>query len=145
MLSRATIKSVQLVVDADLKWQLDFDSLEKAMSDKTRILLLNTPNNPTGKVFTREELEKISAILDKYPRCFVLSDEVYDFLPFEGREHVHFATIGDNWKRTISVFSGGKMFNCTGWKIGWGIGPKQLVRQAVIMNDSINFCNNVPG
>ena len=133
------------MLDKDDKWQIDFESLEAAMSEKTRILLLNTPQNPTGKVFSREELEKISAIVDKYPRCFVLSDEVYDFLTFDGREHVHFATIGDNWKRTISVFSGGKMFNATGWKVGWGIGPKELVRQGVVINDTINFCHNVPG
>ena len=144
VLSRANLKSARLVLDKDDKWQIDFESLEAAMSEKTRILVINTPQNPTGKVFTKEELEKISAIVDKYPRCFVISDEVYDFLAFDGREHLHFAAIGDNWKRTISIFSGGKMFNCTGWKCGWGIGPRELVRQAVIMNDTINFCTNIP-
>ena len=138
------MKSARLVLDADLNWQIDFESIEAAMNEKTRILIINTPHNPTGKVFTRDELEKISAIVDKYPRCFVLCDEVYETLTFDGRDHVHFASIGDNWKRTISVFSAGKMFNATGWKTGWGIAPKELVRQAVVIVDTRSFCHNVP-
>ena len=53
----------------------------------------------------------------------VISDEVYYFLPFEGRKHVPFSTVGNNWYRTITVYSGGKMLNCVGWKVGWAIGP----------------------
>ena len=56
--------------------------------------------------------------------CYLLSDEVYEFLLYDGHEHVSYATLGDNWKRTITVFSGGKLLNCTGWKVGWAIGPE---------------------
>lgn len=78
------------------------------MNEKTRLIILNTPHNPTGKVFTRAELEEISSILENYPHVFVISDEVYDFLTFDEHEHVMFANIGKNWEKTITVFSGGK-------------------------------------
>jgi len=90
--------------------------------------MLNTPHNPTGKVFTKEELEEISAILEEYPHVYVLSDEVYDFLTFDNREHHIFANIGDNYKKTITVFSGGKQLCCTGWKIGWAFAQPEIIR-----------------
>lgn len=75
----------------------------------------------------------------------VLSDEVYDFLTFDGIKHIPFSTIGDNWKRTITVYSGGKLLNATGWKVGWAIGPEYLVRLAGIMNNTTFYCQNTPG
>ena len=110
------------------------------MTEKTKLLILNTPHNPTGKCFSREELEEISKVLDKFPNCLVLSDEVYDFLTFDDHEHIRFATIGENWNRTLSVYSGGKLFNCTGWKVGWCIGPANLVRLAGIINNTLSYC-----
>jgi aspartate/methionine/tyrosine aminotransferase len=68
-------------------------------------------------------MELLTLILQDFPNCVVLSDEVYDFLTFDGLEHIRFATIGDNWHRTVSIYSGGKKLNATGWKIGWAIGP----------------------
>ena len=115
------------------------------MSEKTRVILLNTPHNPTGKVFTTEELLEISDILSDYPNCYVIADEVYDFMTFDGREHVLFANIGDNWNRTITIYSGGKLLCCTGWKVGWAIAPAEILRQAVIINDCCTYCHNVPG
>lgn len=109
-------------------WVLDFDSFEKAFNENTRVFLFNTPHNPTGKVFTKEEMEKISAVLDKWPKVKVISDEVYDFLCFDNHKHINFATVGNNWDRTISVFSGGKMLNATGWKVGWAFGPAHLIK-----------------
>jgi len=82
--------------------------------------LLTNPHNPSGKIFTREEIVKITAILDKHPDIVVISDDVYYFLPFDNREYVSFANFSkSNFNKTISVFSGGKLFNVTGWKIGW--------------------------
>ena len=63
-------------------------------------------------------------VLEDFPNCVVLADEVYEFLLYDSHEHVSYATLGDNWKRTITVFSGGKLLNCTGWKVGWAIGPE---------------------
>lgn len=77
------LKQVPLEVDADNKWVFDTKKLKKVLSKKTRLLILNTPQNPTGKCFSREEYELISEILDDYPDCIVLADEVYDFLTFD--------------------------------------------------------------
>lgn len=110
------------------------------MSYKTRLLILNSPHNPTGKCFTREELETITEILLDYPDCMVLSDEVYDFLTFDNVEHIPFASIGDNWNKTITIYSGGKLMNATGWKIGWAIAHPKLLKMGGIINNNIFYC-----
>ena len=91
-------------------------------------MILNSPHNPTGKVFDIKELEIISEILNDFPEVLVIADEVYEFLTFDNRKHHYFASIGDNWTRTVTIFSGGKLFCCTGWRIGWVIGPEPLLR-----------------
>ena len=84
----------------------------------------------------------ISDILDDCPHVKVISDEVYEFLTYDGRQHTPFATVGNNWKRTVSVYSGGKLMNATGWKIGWSVGPSNLIcdgaRVALAVYDSFN-------
>lgn len=95
--------------------------MRNTLSSKTKLFLFNNPNNPTGKCFTREELQTITDILAEFPHVFILSDEVYDFLTFDNKEHILIANLGNNYEKTISLFSGGKLFNCTGWKVGWAI------------------------
>lgn len=136
----AKLNTVPLEVGPEKKWVFNPDLLRAALSDKTRLLILNTPHNPTGKCFNREELETITEILQEYPKCRVLSDEVYDFLTFDGEEHVPFASIGDNWTKTISIYSGGKLMNATGWKIGWAIAHPKLLRLGGIINNNIFYC-----
>lgn len=75
----------------------------------------------------------------------VLSDEVYFHLTFDERKHLSFANYGNNWHKTITVFSAGKLFNATGWKIGWAIGPADLIKHALFVHESISFNVNVPG
>ena len=86
----------------------------------------------------------ISDILDEFPDCKVLSDEVYDFLTFDNVEHIPFASIRDNWRKTITVYSGGKLLNATGWKVGWAIAPPYLLRLGGIMNNTTFYCQNTP-
>ncbi|NRA45546.1 MAG: aminotransferase class I/II-fold pyridoxal phosphate-dependent enzyme [Oligoflexales bacterium] len=109
-------------------FQLDPSDLDKQMSPKTKVLMLNTPHNPTGKVFTRDEYLEIAKVLKKYPNCIVVSDEVYEHLVYDDMEHIPFANIPGMGDRTISVYSAGKTFSITGWKIGWIIGNSDLVR-----------------
>ena len=106
--AKGTIKTVPMVLE-DSKFRLDLDKLREALSSKTRLIILNTPHNPTGKVFSLEELEQISDILEEYPNVYVLSDEVYYFLTFDGKPHHIFANIKDNWKKTVTVYSGSKV------------------------------------
>ena len=143
--ARGTIRGVPLVAKDDENWQLDYDILKETLNEKTKVIVLNTPHNPTGKVFSYEELKMISDILEEFPHVYVISDDVYDFLTFEDIKHHYFATIGENWKKTITVFSGGKILSCTGWKIGWCFGPADVLRQAVVFNNCYYYCNNVPG
>ena len=104
---------------------------------KAKIFIFNTPHNPTGKVFTREETLQISDILDDFPHILTISDEVYNFLTFDGKVHTPFATVGNNWDRTISVYSGGKLLSCTGWKVGWSIGPAHLLHVGRIVAHTV--------
>jgi N-succinyldiaminopimelate aminotransferase len=115
------LKTVPLTVDADGEWVFDPEILKSALSDKTTLLILNTPHNPTGKCFTLDELEEITDIVKQYPKLTVLADEVYDFLTFDGARHIPFASLSDNWNRTVTIYSGGKLMNATGWKVGWAI------------------------
>lgn len=109
------------------------------------MLVFNTPHNPTGKCFSLEEQLAITEVLKDFPRCLVIADEVYDFLTFDGLKHVSFASIGENWRRTITIYSGGKLLNATGWKIGWAVGPASLIRLGGIINNTTCYCTNHPG
>ena len=99
------------------KWELDFIRLEAAISPKTKLLFINTPHNPTGKVFTVDELKIISDILSRHPHVTAVTDVVYEKLVYDGREHIRLASVPGMWDRTLTVSSCGKTFSCTGWKV----------------------------
>jgi N-succinyldiaminopimelate aminotransferase len=116
--------------DADHpRWWFDPDELEAAFGPRTRLVVVNTPHNPTGKVYTREELERIGALAERHG-ALVLADEVYEHIVFPPARHLRVATVPGLGERTITVSSAGKTFSFTGWKIGWAIAPPPL-RQAV--------------
>jgi aspartate/methionine/tyrosine aminotransferase len=143
-MANGVIKPVPLEYK-DNEWKYDPEVLRKTFSDKTKLFIFNNPNNPAGKRFSREEIEEISKILEEFPHVFVISDEVYDFLTFDDKEHLHFASFRNNYEKTLTLFSGGKLLNCTGWKIGWGIGPAKLVRFGGVLANAIFYCCNSPG
>lgn len=107
--------------------------------------MITNPHNPTGKLFTYEELLRLTEIVQKHPQLIVISDDVYYFLPYDNKPYHLFANIADNFKRTITIFSAGKMMNCTGWKVGWAIGPQDLIKQTSLVHEASVFNNNVPG
>lgn len=138
-------KQVPLILNPTTgKWTVDFNLLEAAISSKTKILLINTPHNPTGKVFTQYELEQIAIMVRKNPQLTVVMDEVYEKLVFDGRTHVRFAGLPDMWERTISVSSCGKTFSATGWKVGWAYGHADLIKPIILTNQWIQFCVSAP-
>lgn len=111
------------------QWTYDPKLLEEAINDKTRILLLNTPHNPTGMCLSLEQLQHIDEVCKKYPNCVIVSDEVYEHQVYDGKKHITSASISESmWNRTLTISSAGKMFSCTGWKIGWAVGPPALVK-----------------
>ena len=127
------LASIQLagakVVPVTLKapdFNYDLEELKSAITSKTKLLILNNPHNPTGKVFTASEIQEIGELAKKHD-FYILSDEVYEFLTF-GVEHKPTATFEDLKERTITISSTGKTFGLTGWKIGWAIGPASIIK-----------------
>jgi N-succinyldiaminopimelate aminotransferase len=103
-------------------FRFDPHELRAAFSPRTRALLLNTPHNPTGVVFSREELALIAELCQEFD-VLAITDEVYEHIVFDGAEHVRLATLPGMWERTLTLGGAGKTFSCTGWRIGWAIGP----------------------
>ncbi|MFI6429404.1 pyridoxal phosphate-dependent aminotransferase [Rhodococcus oryzae] len=118
-------RSVSLVPDGD-GFALDLDALRAAVGPNTRMLVLNTPHNPTGTVFTDAELRAVAELAVERD-LLVLSDEVYEHLVFDGRTHTPLAALPGMADRTITASSAGKTFSVTGWKTGWVCGPAELV------------------
>ncbi|GAA2299808.1 pyridoxal phosphate-dependent aminotransferase [Streptomyces hawaiiensis] len=108
------------------RFRLDLDELRDAVTDRTRLLLINTPHNPTGTVLTREELAAIAELAVERD-LLVVTDEVYEHLVFDDAEHVPLATFPGMRERTVTISSSGKTFSFTGWKVGWVTGSPELV------------------
>lgn len=123
-------------------WEFDPDELRNAITPKTRLILLNTPHNPTGKVFNRDELGMISDLANRFD-IFVLTDEVYEHLVYEGT-HLPLATFEGLRDRTITVSSAGKTFSFTGWKIGWVCAPPTLLRAVLMAKQFLTYVNGAP-
>ncbi|RXK36813.1 kynurenine aminotransferase [Tremella mesenterica] len=125
------------------EWTLDLDEFRAAFTPRTKCVIINTPHNPVGKVFSREELEGIAKICVEN-KVLVLSDEVYDVMVYDGLEHVRIASLPGMWERTLTVCSAGKAFACTGWRVGWLMGPPPLVSATLAAHSRIVFCTNSP-
>ena len=124
-------------------FRLDVDALRAAVTDRTKLLLVNTPHNPTGTVLTREELEAIAAVAVEHD-LVVVTDEVYEHLVYDDHEHVPLCTLPGMAERTISISSAGKTFSFTGWKVGWATGPASLVRTVEAAKQWLTFCSGSP-
>lgn len=124
-------------------WTIDVEELRRAISSRTKMIIVNTPHNPVGKVFTKSELESIASIAEEF-NLLVMADEVYDCLVFDGKEHVRIANLPGMWDRTVTVGSAGKAFAATGWRIGWLIAPKSIIQPTLAASTRIVFCTNSP-
>jgi N-succinyldiaminopimelate aminotransferase len=134
---------VLLAPGEDHRYHFDPDELRRAISPRTKLILLNTPHNPTGKVFTRDELDLIAGLAIEHD-LLVVTDEVYEHLVFDGLEHIPMATLPDMFERTLTISSGGKTFHTTGWKIGWMSGPAPLVAAARTAKQFLTFVSGAP-
>ena len=124
-------------------YTFDPDQLRAAVTPKTKLILLNTPHNPTGRVFTREEMQTIADLAIERD-LLVLTDEVYEHLTFDGAQHIAMATLPGMRERTLSISSGGKTFNTTGWKVGWLCGPPPLVQAARTAKQFLTYVSSGP-
>ncbi len=138
-LAGATRKVVALRPPA---WNFDPDELRRAVTARTSLLLLNSPHNPTGKVFTPEELALISEVCRERD-VVAVTDEVYEHLVFDGR-HLPLAGFPEMSERTVTISSAGKTFSTTGWKIGWATGPAALLERVRAVKQFLTFASGTP-
>ncbi len=106
-------------------WSFDPDELRAAFNDRTRAIIINSPNNPTGKVFRREELETIARLCQEWD-AIAITDEIYEHIIYDGHRHVPMATIDGMADRTVMINSLSKTYSVTGWRVGWAIAPPGL-------------------
>jgi aminotransferase len=106
-------------------WSFDPDELAAAFNAKTKAIIINTPNNPTGKVFSRDELEMIATLCRKWD-AIAISDEIYEHIIYDGRRHIPIATLEGMSDRTVTLNGLSKTFSVTGWRVGWAISPPSL-------------------
>ncbi len=122
---------------------VDVDSLTAAFSERTRLVLLNSPHNPTGKVFTRAELELVADLARRHD-AWVVTDEVYEHITFDGVAHIPMATLPGMAERTLTISSAGKTFSATGWKVGWVTGPAPAVAAVRAVKQFLTFVSAGP-
>ena len=122
---------------------VDEASLRAAFSSRTRLVLLNTPHNPTGKVFTRAELDLICSLAREHD-AWVVTDEVYEHLVFDGLEHLPVAALPGMAERTLTISSAGKTFSTTGWKVGWVSGPADAVAAVRTVKQFLTYVASGP-
>jgi aminotransferase len=121
----------------------DLEQLEQAISNKTRGIVLCNPANPLGKVFREEELNALSAIVEKY-HLNVISDEIYEYITYDSHQHISFARLNDNKSRTITISGFSKTYNATGWRLGYAAGPSHLISQMAKIQDLLYVCPVTP-
>ena len=125
------------------EFRLDVAALRAAVTDRTKMILLNTPHNPTGTVLTPDELAAVAEVAVEHD-LVVVTDEVYEHLVFDDREHVPLCTLPGMWERTVTISSAAKTFSFTGWKVGWATGPADLVASVYAAKQWLTFSNAAP-
>ncbi len=139
--------AVQLVgglcvhIPLNQKFELDLDRIKSALNDKTKMLIINNPHNPTGAVFGQDQLKELVGILDGFPNCLVLSDEVYEFINFTS-DTITMHQFESLQNRLITVSSFGKTLHVTGWKVGYLTAPKHLISEIAKVHQYLIFSVN---
>ncbi len=119
----------------------DWEKIEKSINAKTRLLIINNPHNPSGKIFSTQDIEHLERLMLLYPKLILLSDEVYEFITFE-EKHISVNTLPTIRERSVIVSSFGKTFHITGWKIGYLIAPEDLMKEIKKVHQFLVFCVN---
>lgn len=130
-------------ISSSADWVLDPKELESMFSEKTKMFILNTPNNPLGKVFTLAELVMIADLCKKW-NVLCVCDEVYEWIVYKPNKHIRMATLPGMWERTITIGSAGKTFSVTGWKLGWAYGPANLMVNLQMVHQNCVYTGTTP-
>jgi aspartate/methionine/tyrosine aminotransferase len=126
---RTKLKFIQLVQNENGRFVLDLEQVKATVTSSTKWIFFNSPHNPTGKVYSEKEYQFFGDLAKKFPNLNFVSDEVYENVYFKKGKFPRLANIEGLWEKTISVFSGGKTYSCTGWRIGWAVGPDKLMNK----------------
>ncbi|MCH8276002.1 MAG: pyridoxal phosphate-dependent aminotransferase, partial [Bacteroidetes bacterium] len=120
-------------------WSVDFEAVESMVTDQTKAIIVNTPGNPNGKVWSRSELEQLLEIMQRHD-LFGITDEIYEYLLYDGREHVSLASLPGAFERTITLSGFSKTYNMTGWRLGYAVGPESIIDKMGLLSDLIYIC-----
>ncbi len=123
-------------------WKYDPSTLREAFGDNTKMVVINTPSNPTGKVFAQEELQEIAALAKEHD-ALIVSDEIYEYITFD-TSHISAATLPDADNRTITLSGASKTYAVTGWRVGYATGPADIVEKMLVVNDLYYICAPTP-
>jgi len=124
-------------------WSFSIDDLEKAVTSRTRAIIVNTPSNPSGKVWSKSEMELIADFSSRHD-LFVFTDEIYEHFIFDGGEHISAASMPDMWERTITISGLSKTFSITGWRIGYAICDERWAKAIGNFSDLVYVCSPTP-
>lgn len=125
------------------EWAFSVTDLAQAVTSRTKAVVINTPGNPSGKIFTRIELERIAELADRHD-LFVFTDEIYEYFVYDGREHVSIASLPGMAERTITIGGYSKTFSITGWRIGYSVAQARWAQLIGAMNDLVYVCAPAP-
>jgi len=124
-------------------WKFSAEDLEGARTENTRAILINTPGNPSGKVFTREELTMVADFCKKHD-LLAITDEIYEYIVYDGREHLSLASLPGMYERTVTMSGFSKTFSITGWRLGYAVAPPALSEAIGLVNDLFYICAPTP-
>jgi aminotransferase len=124
-------------------WEIDFDKLESIITSKTKAIIITTPNNPSGKVWSKQELRRLRELMTKHD-LYAITDEVYEYMTYDDHIHVSLASLDDMFERTITLSSFSKTFNMTGWRLGYAIGPEDIIEKMGLLSDLFYICAPTP-
>ena len=124
-------------------WDISFDDLRAAISDRTRAVIVNTPSNPSGKIWQRDELQAIARVAAEHD-LVVFTDEIYEHFVFDGQEHISPASLPGMWERSITISGLSKTFSITGWRIGYCVCPADTAEAIGNFNDLVYVCAPTP-
>jgi aminotransferase len=134
------VKTVPINLD---DFSIDINQLEQAIGKNTRGIVICTPNNPSGKIFTKDELLAIGRLAEKHDLC-VITDEIYEYIVYPGYQHVSFASLENFKERTITISGFSKTYNMTGWRLGYVSGPAHIIEKIALVQDLVYVCPTTP-
>ncbi len=124
-------------------WAIDFEALEQAITPKTKALVVTTPNNPSGKVWSRLELERLLALMQRHD-LWAITDEIYEYMLYDGHAHVSLAALPGAYARTVTLSGFSKTYNMTGWRLGYAVAPPPVIDKMGLLNDLFYICAPAP-